>query len=226
MKLIKKIVFTHVRTNRRFVPLEGFFMNICVFGASNDNIDPIHISAAQELGARLASSGIGLVFGAGRTGVMGAAARGAFAKGGTIIGVIPKKLNVKGIYFENCTELLVTETMHERKALMESLSDGFVALSGGFGTIEEFMEVLTLKQLDYFRSPLVLFNMGGFYDGLIAQLQRCVDDGFTNKLFMQLFSVANTVDEAMELLCAKGEAAPMPDKIAEVLKSSEMENNV
>lgn len=200
-------------------------MNICVFGASNDNIDPIHISAAQELGARLAQRGVGLVFGAGQTGLMGAAARGAFANGGTIIGVIPEKLNVKGIYFENCTERHVTKTMHERKALMESLSDGFVALSGGFGTIEEFMEVLTLKQLGYCSAPLVLFNLDGFYDGLLEQLRRCVDGGFTNRLFLNLFGVAGTIDEVMELLFNGGESAAMPDKIAEVLKSSRMERD-
>ena len=148
-------------------------MNVCIFGASSSNIPECYIEFAEKLGHRLASDGHGMVFGAGRTGLMGAAARGAYSAGGKIIGVIPEKLNIPGIYFEHCTERIQTATMHERKQLMESRSDAFVALSGGFGTLEELLEVLTLKQLGYHNLPVIIVNINGFYDPLIAQFERC-----------------------------------------------------
>lgn len=98
-------------------------------------------------------------------------ARGAYSAGGKIIGVIPEKLNIPGIYFEHCTERIQTATMHERKQLMESRSDAFVALSGGFGTLEELLEVLTLKQLGYHNLPVIIVNINGFYDPLIASIR-------------------------------------------------------
>ena len=159
-------------------------MNVCIFGASSSNIPECYIEFAEKLGHRLASDGHGIVFGAGRTGLMGAAARGAYSAGGKIIGVIPEKLNIPGIYFEHCTERIQTAAMHERKQLMESRSDAFVALSGGFGTLEELLEVLTLKQLGYHNLPVIIVNINGFYDPLIAQFERCVAEGFTDKHFL------------------------------------------
>lgn len=194
-------------------------MRVCVFGASHSAIPAVYIDFARELGMRLADAGHGIVFGAGRTGLMGAVARGAHARGGEIIGVIPKKLNVEGIYFEHCTERIETPTMHQRKATMEELSDCFIALSGGFGTIEELMEVITLKQLGYHNKPIVIVNINGFYDYLLMQLKRCVDEGFTNQMFLQLFSVADSIDGVIRGLEAK-EDIQLPDKIAEVLFSS------
>ena len=193
--------------------------NVCIFGASNNKIPEIYIDFAQRLGARLAEEDFGLVFGAGRTGLMGAAARGAYSKNGRIIGVIPKKLNLPGIYFEHCTERIETATMHERKALMEEMSSAFVALSGGFGTIEELMEVITLKQLSYHNKPIVIVNLHGFYDPLLMQFRRCVDEGFTNELFLGLVSVVDSVDGVIEALRCSS-AQTMPDKIQEVLLST------
>lgn len=193
--------------------------NVCIFGASNNKIPEIYIDFAQRLGARLAEEDFGLVFGAGRTGLMGAAARGAYSKNGRIIGVIPKKLNLPGIYFEHCTERIETATMHERKALMEEMSSAFVALSGGFGTIEELMEVITLKQLSYHNKPIVIVNLYGFYDPLLMQFRRCVDEGFTNELFLGLVSVVDSVDGVIEALRCSS-AHTMPDKIQEVLLSA------
>lgn len=199
--------------------------NVCVFGASNETIPPECMDFAEKLGERLAAEGIGLVFGAGRTGLMGAVARGAHRSCGRIIGIIPKKLNVPGIYFEHCTERIETRTMHERKALMEERSDAFVALSGGFGTIEELMEVITLKQLGYHSKPIVIVNLNGYYDSLLSQFARCAEDGFTNKLFLGLYTVAQHVDEVIRALY-DDTASPMPDKMKEVLLSSRFGGNI
>lgn len=185
-----------------------------MFGASSAVIPEAYALAAHELGRLIASGGCGMVFGAGDKGLMGAAARGAAEIGCEIIGVIPRKLNVSGIYYEGCTQRIQTETMHERKATMESLSDAFVALAGGFGTIEEFMEVVTLKQLNYFDAPIVLLNTNGYYDDLLRQLRCCVDSGFTNADYLGLYFSANTPYEAMEYILAyKGMA--IRDKLAD-----------
>ena len=199
--------------------------NVCVFGASNDSIPKDYIDFAEQLGARLAREGFTLVFGAGRTGLMGAAARGAHSESGRIIGVIPKKLNLPGIYFEHCTERIETPSMHERKALMEEMSDSFVALSGGFGTLEELLEVITLKQLSYHTKHIIIVNINGYYDNLLKQFDRCVEDGFTNELFLSLFTVVSTVDGVIDALKAP-ETLPKADKIREVLLSSRFAGNV
>ncbi len=192
---------------------------VCVFGASNSAIPKQHIEFAERLGAALAENGFALVFGAGATGLMGAAARGAHSRGGEIIGVIPKKLNVPGIYFEHCTERIETPTMHERKALMEGRSDAFIALGGGFGTLEELMEVITLKQLGYIDKKIIIVNLDGFYDNLLLQFDRFINDGFTHKLFLQLFTVAKTADEVIAAL-SSDEKPIMPDKMQEALLSA------
>lgn len=194
-------------------------MNVCIFGASSSNIPECYIEFAEKLGHRLASDGHGMVFGAGRTGLMGAAARGAYSAGGKIIGVIPEKLNIPGIYFEHCTERIQTATIHERKQLMESRSDAFVALSGGFGTLEELLEVLTLKQLGYHNLPVIIVNINGFYDPLIAQFERCVAEGFTDKHFMNLFCSVTSIEAVAEALALP--PREMPDKIQSVLSDSE-----
>lgn len=186
--------------------------NICIFGASSSNIGSIYLGAAFETGRLIAEAGFGLVFGAGDSGVMGAAARGADGSGGRITGVIPEKLNRKGIYFERCTERIETKTMHERKSLMEELSDGFIALAGGYGTIEEFMEVLTLKQLKYFDKPIVLLNTNGYFDPLIRQLGRCVEEGFTSKAHGALYFVAKDPEEAVGY-CANYSGMEIKDKL-------------
>lgn len=173
---------------------------VCVFGASRECIPEEAKNFAHELGILLAENSYGLVFGAGTTGLMGACARGVYSRGGEIIGVIPEKLNKPGIYFENCTQRIVTETMHERKALMEKLSCAFIALPGGFGTIEELAEVLTLKQLGYHDHPIIIVNLLGYYDNFLNQLERCVADGYTHNDFLDSFTVATTVEQVIEQL--------------------------
>ena len=194
-------------------------MRVCIFGASSSGIPQACIDFAYMLGKCLADDGIGLVFGAGTTGLMGAAARGADSAGGEIIGVIPERLNISGIYYENCTERIVTATMHERKAKMENLADAFVALPGGFGTLEELMEVITLKQLGYHEKPIVIANINGFYDNLLKQFNDCVCKGFTHPLFLELYSVADTVAEVMRKIKQKLDKK-MPSKMEEALLSA------
>ena len=194
--------------------------NICVFGASSDRIDGVFRRAAREVGRLVAEAGYGLVFGAGDSGLMGEAARGAAGACGDIIGVIPEKLNKKGIYFEGCTHRIETPTMHERKQTMERLSCGFIALAGGFGTIEELMEVLTLKQLSYIDAAIVILNTDGYYGPLVAQLEKSMEKGFTHKDFRALYAVAQTPEEAVAL-CTGYEGCSLPDKLAYALRTGE-----
>ena len=190
--------------------------NICIFAASSAALEEEYIQAAYELGRLLAINGFGLVFGGGRTGLMGACARGVKSAGGKAVGVIPKRLNVPGIAFEECDELFVTEDMHERKALMERMSAGFIALPGGFGTLEELMETLTLNQLGYISAPVVILNQNGFYNELLAQLGTFARRGFTNAACLGLYAEAATPKEAVErLLCYTPPV--LPDKIKEAV---------
>ena len=191
--------------------------NICVFGASSNAIADKFKKDAFEVGRLIALAGCGLVFGAGDSGLMGQAARGAFSEGGRITGVIPEKLNKKGIYFEGCTERIETPTMHERKAKMEELSSGFIALGGGFGTIEELMEVMTLKQLSYIDPAIVLLNTDGYFDPLIEQFKRCVEEGFVHEGYSSLWHVASTPKEAVDY-CVSYEGSEIPDKLIFALR--------
>ena len=145
-------------------------MNICVFGAASDRIDASYIAAVEALGQEMARRGHALVFGAGANGLMGAAARGVHQGGGTIYGVIPSFFRDEKIeaIFENCTELIFTETMAERKSKMEDLADAFLIVPGGIGTFEEFFQVLTLKQLGRHTKPIAIFDINGYYEHMKA----------------------------------------------------------
>lgn len=191
--------------------------NICVFGASCSNIDKEYISAAYELGQIMAERGAGMVFGGGGTGLMGAAARGVRASSGHIIGVIPERLNRPGIAYPGCDELIVTPDMHARKARMEELSSAFIALPGGYGTLEELMEVLTLNQLGYISAPVILLNTRGYYDRLMAMLNTCVDEGFTARPCLELFAAAETPQQAVELALNRKQPE-IPDKLADAIR--------
>ena len=129
-------------------------MNICVYGAASQQIHTDFLQGAQQLGHCLAKAGFGLVFGGGNTGVMGACARGAAQVGGEILGIAPSFFNQEGVLFPHCTRLHLTDTMRQRKEQMETLSQGFVMAPGGIGTLEEFFEILTLKQLGRHQKPI------------------------------------------------------------------------
>ena len=171
--------------------------NICVYASSSCLLDDIYLDTAFRLGGRIAQKGYGIVFGAGTDGLMGALARGAAEQGGALIGVIPEMMNVKEIIFEHCTQLHVTRTMRERKALMEEKADAFIALPGGFGTFEEILEIIAFKQLGCHQKPVAFFNVNGYYDALIAQFDEAVCQQFTAKEALSVFGVYGNIDEML-----------------------------
>lgn len=175
-------------------------MNICVFGASSDLIDKCYIESAELLGEKLALRGHSLVYGGGAQGVMGACARGVKKGDGHIIGVSPSFFNVDGVLFKDCDELLYTETMRERKALMEDNSDAFIIAPGGIGTFEEFFEVFTLKQLARHNKPIVIFNHNGFYDKMIEMLKDAEDKKFIRIPTLELYEVMTDIDEIYDYI--------------------------
>lgn len=174
--------------------------NICVFAASSNSVSGVYKIAASELGAAIAKKDIGVVFGAGTDGLMGELARAAKKHGGRIIGVIPDSLNVEGIVYPHCDELYDTRTMHQRKAIMAEKSSAFVALPGGFGTLEEILEIITLKQLGYHNKAIVILNINGFFDNIIAQFKGIVDQNFATKDVLELFCVSDSVNDAINYI--------------------------
>ena len=175
-------------------------MNICIYGASSNKLAQEYFDAAEALGALMAQQGHTLVFGGGKGGLMGAVARGAHAHGGAIIGVAPRFFDEPGILFEECTEFIYTETMRERKAIMEERSDAFIVLPGGIGTYEEFFEMLTLKQLGQSDRAIILVNTKGYFDPLMAMLRHTEQEDFMGDSVFTLFSLVATPEEAMDAL--------------------------
>ena len=154
---------------------------ICVFCGSSPGANPEYLHAARQLGHLLASKNIGLVYGGGKVGIMGKIAESVLEKGGEVIGVIPKGLVERELAFTGLTDLRVVDSMHERKALMAEWSDGFVALPGGLGTIEEFFEVVTWGQLGMHPKPCGLLNVNRYYDRLLAFLDHTVNEKFVEQ---------------------------------------------
>lgn len=153
-------------------------MRICVFCGSNRGLNPAFAAAANELGTLLARRGIGVVYGGGNVGLMGVLADAVVAAGGEIIGVIPHGLVARELAYANATTLHIVNSMHERKAMMARLADAFIALPGGFGTLEEFCEAVTWTQLGVHAKPCGLLNVAGFYDGLLAFLAHALEQEF------------------------------------------------
>jgi uncharacterized protein (TIGR00730 family) len=166
---------------------------LCVYCSSSDRLDPKYYDAAAELGREMVARGWGLVYGGGKTGLMGAVARAVKSGGGRVVGVIPEFMKVRELAFDEADELVTVITMRERKLLMETRADAFVALPGGFGTLEEIMEILTLRQLEVVKKPCVFFNQAGFYDELLRFFDRMLADKFFKPSNMDLFRVAVTV---------------------------------
>jgi uncharacterized protein (TIGR00730 family) len=154
------------------------FRRVCVFCGSNSGINPAYRTAALPLGHLLAERGIELVYGGGNIGLMGVLADAVLERGGSAIGVIPESLMAREVGHTGLTELRIVKSMHERKALMADLSDGFIAMPGGFGTFEEFCEVVTWSQLGIHTKPCGLLNVEGFYNPLLALFDHAVSDGF------------------------------------------------
>ncbi len=177
-------------------------MKICVFGAASFEIDDKYIKATEELGELLAKRGHSLVFGAGGNGLMGAAARGVKRGGGKIEGVIPhffREETIEKIYDE-CDELIFTETMAQRKTKMEDLADAFVIVPGGIGTFEEFFEVLTLKQLGRHSKPIAIFDFNGYYKKLNEFLDFSIEEKFIKDNCKTLYSTSENPLEVLEYI--------------------------
>lgn len=184
--------------------------SVCVFLGSNPGGDPAYRAAAQAMGAELASRGLTTVYGGSNVGLMGALADAALNAGGKVIGVIPQALQKKEIAHTSLTELHVVESMHKRKALMAELSDGFVALPGGMGTLEELCEILTWAQLGFHKKPCGLLNVGGYYDLLLGFLDNSVTQGFIHPAHCGMLLAA---PEAPALLDSfAGYVAPVVNK--------------
>jgi uncharacterized protein (TIGR00730 family) len=173
---------------------------LCVFCGSSEGNDPAYLQAARALGETLARSGIGLVYGGASVGLMGVLADAALVAGGEVTGVMPRALVEKEIAHGGLSDLRVVGSMHERKALMAELSDGFVALPGGIGTFEELFEVWTWAQLGHHTKPCALLNVRGFYDGLIAFLDKVVERGFMKDAHRSMLIVAQQPMELLERL--------------------------
>jgi uncharacterized protein (TIGR00730 family) len=151
---------------------------VCVYCGSSRGNDPRYAEVARGFGELLAERGVGVVFGGGRVGLMGAVADGALAKGGEVIGVIPEKLRDRELAHLGVSELFVVDSMHARKTMMAQLADAFVAMPGGYGTLEEIFEVTTWAQLNYHLKPVGLLNVGGYYDRLLEFLAHAAGEGF------------------------------------------------
>jgi hypothetical protein len=173
---------------------------ICVFCGSSSGTDTAFGQAAQVLGKALVQRGIGLVYGGGHVGLMGVVADTVLKDGGEVIGVIPEALEERELAFQGGGDLRVVKTMHERKSLMASLSDGFVALPGGFGTLEEFCEMLTWAQLGIHRKPCGLLNCDGFYTPLLNFFDHQVHQGFVTAFNRALVLEAKDPDTLLGLL--------------------------
>jgi len=174
--------------------------NVAVFCASANGNHPAYKAAAEELGRTLAAHSIGLVYGGAKVGLMQAVAEAALAANGEVIGVIPEVLVDLEVAHHGLTELHITETMHTRKALIGEKADAFIALPGGFGTFEELFEVLTWHALKLHVKPILLLNINGFYDLLLAFLDRCVVEGMLKPKSRENLLVVNSVEEALSQL--------------------------
>lgn len=163
--------------------------SICVFCGSNPGVNGSYVEAARALGHLLAQEEIGLIFGGGMTGLMGAVADAVLAAGGEATGVIPDSMNVPRVVHEGVTELVVVDTMHTRKATMARLSDAFIALPGGLGTFEELFETLTWSQLGYQPKPIGILNVDGYYDPLVELIDHAVVNGFVTPKHRDIFVV-------------------------------------
>lgn len=196
--------------------------NICVFSSSSDAIDREFFSHALEVGMEIALRNGTLVFGGTNVGLMGAVAKATQKHGGRVVGVIPDFMRAKGIAYADADELIVTRDMRERKATMESRSDAFLALPGGFGTLEEMIEIITLKQLKQHAKPVVFLDINNFYRPLQRLFEHMIEHHFAKEAMRQIYHFANDVPSAFSYLDAY-EAPKMDEKWT---LSSEMDADV
>lgn len=186
-------------------------VRICVYCSSSSAVDEIYHEAAGEFGRLLARRGHSLIYGGGRVGLMGELARAVKKEGGHIMGVIPRRLEEFDLAYREADEIIVTESMAERKHVMERHAQAYATLPGGFGTLEEMAQALTLKQLKYIRGAMVLLNVAGFYDPLLAYFQQLYEKNFAKAIHRQLYHVADTPAAALDYIEAYRHK-PLPEK--------------
>lgn len=180
--------------------MNNVIKDVCVYCASSTKIPSVYFDAAERLGQLLAEQGINLINGAGRQGLMGRMSDATLACGGTVTGVIPHFMVEQGWHHHGLTRLIETETMHERKQLMAELSDGVIALPGGCGTMEELLEIITWKQLGLYLNPIIILNTDRFYDPLLTLLKQAIGQNFMRREHENIWQVASTPEEAVDLL--------------------------
>ncbi|MEM7166741.1 MAG: TIGR00730 family Rossman fold protein [Planctomycetota bacterium] len=173
---------------------------VCVFCGANPGSNPAYVEAASALGAGIAERGLELVYGGGSVGMMGVVADAALAAGGRAIGVIPRGLATKELAHQGLTEQHIVANMHERKAMMSELADAFIALPGGFGTLEELFEVTTWAQLGIHRKPVAVLNIAGYYDALVAMIDTARDQEFIGDDYRQLLLDDNDGERLLKRL--------------------------
>ncbi|MBN9025304.1 MULTISPECIES: TIGR00730 family Rossman fold protein [Kaistia] len=174
--------------------------SICVYCGSSTGDRPVYAEFAERLGDLMGQEGLGLVYGGGAIGLMGITARSVMAAGGHVTGIIPQFLKEREVMLETAHELIVTEDMHERKRMMFERSDAFVALPGGIGTLEELVEMMTWAQLGRHRKPVLIANINGFWDPLIALLRHMADSGFIRRGFEVNYLVVDSAEQVLPKL--------------------------
>ncbi len=175
-------------------------MTVCIFAGASNKIEAEYVVECEKLGMELARMNIKLIYGAGSGGLMGAVARGFRSVNGHVIGVTPKFIHTMEPIFDDCTEIIKTETMAQRKEIMESKADAFIIAPGGVGTFDEFFQVVTLTDLNRFDKPIIVFNMNNYYKSLMLYLYECAIKGFINETVLDKIYVANTVDDIIDYL--------------------------
>jgi uncharacterized protein (TIGR00730 family) len=191
--------------------------SLCVYCGSRPGTDATHLAAATAVGQWLGQNKGQLVYGGGRTGLMGAVAEATRLAGGRVVGIIPQALVDKELANTLCDELHVVDTMHERKAMMAARADAFVALAGGIGTFEELFEIWTWRQLGYHDKPVGILNTAGYYDALLAFLDGSVREGFMNDWQMGLVRTGTEVAPLLQALRDEVHRHPRGDRLAQVL---------
>lgn len=170
---------------------------VAVYCSSSDAVDPKFFAIAEQMGKLLAENGFHLIYGGSAIGLMGRVAQTVKKHSGQIIGVIPEKISANVPHLAEYDELITTLTMHQRKTIMEDRADAFIALPGGFGTLEELLEVITLKQLQYHAKPIIILNVFGCYDHLLAHFQSLFDAALAKPQYQDLYQVVSTPEEAI-----------------------------
>jgi len=174
--------------------------NICVFCSSSEAVELKHFEQAELLGKHIAQNGMTLIYGGAKIGLMGMLARTAKNNGGKVIGVIPTKIKQHELAYNDVDQLIETATMHERKATMAHLADAFIALPGGFGTLEEIIEVITAKQLGFHNKPVVFLNCNNFFHSLFEQFEKQYSENFTKTAYREYYHIANDYTDAMDYI--------------------------